>query len=142
MKITVALFASAALLLGPMAWAEDTKSFSEGRALYMRHCVGCHGNLGIDENGSPVSSRGGRAPAVSRPDLTLIAARDGSFDPVRVANHINGRQNGQNPNRTMPIWSDHLNREWPTGDGMAALKINWLTTYLESVQQGNTTTRR
>ncbi len=138
MKKAVLFLASVVLLLASAAWAEDARSISEGRALYNRHCTGCHGALGVDEYGNPVSSRGlGINGTRKAPDLTLIAARDGSFNSAHVWSHITGFTTGQNRDRTMPVWIGHLSHEYPTGDSAAILKASWLTKYLESVQETN-----
>lgn len=138
MKKAVLFLAGAALLLASEARTEDTRSISEGRALYNRHCTGCHGALGVDEYGNPVSTRGVGVNGIRKaPDLTLIATRDGSFDSAHVACHITGFTNGQSRDRTMPLWIAHLSHEYPTGDSAAILKASWLTKYLESVQETN-----
>jgi mono/diheme cytochrome c family protein len=132
MKSAVVI-AGLALVLAPGARAQNTidlTAVGNGRALYVSHCVGCHGAYGVDVNGSPVE-RG----QVAGPDLARIAARDGSFNPLHVANHITGIE-GPNPHRTMPLWKSHLRDEWPADDRFVVVKVHWLTKYLDSVQVG------
>lgn len=131
MKSAVVLFAGVGALLAPTAWAQEASVFAvgHGRALYLSHCAACHGAQGVDEGGRPVGS-----PREGVPNLTLIAVRDGSFRPLKVANHISGRLDGA-PDRTMPRWTVHVRNEWPADDSYAAVKVFWLTKYLDSVQE-------
>jgi mono/diheme cytochrome c family protein len=141
MKWRIAVLAGAALLLALVARGQDAGdlfAIGHGRALYLTHCVGCHGALGLDASGNPV--RGQEDPPA--PDLALIVVRDGAFDVLHVANHIGGRTNALNPARTMPRWSKQLAVEWPADEAMAAVKVFWLTQYLESLQQTSGDVRR
>jgi len=142
MKWRIAVLAAAALLLALVARGQeagDLFAIGHGRALYLTHCMGCHGALGLDASGRPVRSQEEAGPA---PDLALIVVRDGAFDDLHVANHIGGRANALNPARTMPCWSKQLAVEWPADEAIAAVKVFWLTKYLESVQETTGGVRR
>jgi mono/diheme cytochrome c family protein len=138
------LAGTAFLLVDPLSAqdAADHFALGHGRALYLTHCVGCHGALGLDAKGQPVRAPGSTRDGGGAPDLTLIQSRDGTFKAVHVANHISGRQGPSGSARTMPCWASHLANEWPAGDTMGAVKIYWLTKYLESVQEADSTARR
>ena len=128
MKRLIVVLAGAALLAAP-AVAQDTntlKAIGQGRAVYLVHCAGCHG---VDVKGTPVGTNGGI------PDLTLIAARDGGFRPVHVANHIAGRRDGMKDEGTMLCWANHFKNSWPRGEGWAAVEVYKLSKYLAFVQE-------
>jgi mono/diheme cytochrome c family protein len=128
MKRLIVVLAGAALLAAP-AVAQDTntlKAIGQGRALYLVNCAGCHG---ADVKGTTSGTNG------SIPDLTLIAARDGGFKPVHVANHIAGRRDGMKNETTMPCWAGAFKDRWPGGEGAAALQSYKLAKYLAFVQE-------
>ena len=130
MRLRIVVLTGAGLLAGSAALAQDRgtlKSIYEGRALYVAHCAGCHGN---DARGVALGADGLRAP-----DLTGVAQRDSAFRPVHVASHISGRHDGDGATRTMPLWLRHLKEEWPAGDSVGQMKVAWLVEYLAAVQR-------
>lgn len=118
-----ALVAVAALALPLSASAGDKdhlRAIGQGRALYLAHCASCHGPAGRGAEGVP--------------DLTRIEVRDGTFDPVHVAKHVDGRRLGRASSR-MPRWGEHFARSWPYGEAWAAAQVWKLTRYLDFVQE-------
>jgi mono/diheme cytochrome c family protein len=118
-----------ALLTADPAAAGDKnrlRAIGQGRALFLAHCAPCHG---ADARGAAMAA-GGDAP-----DLTRIEARDGAFDPVHVAKHVDGRRiDGTRPHR-MPRWGEQFARSWPRGEAWAAAQVWTLTRYLDFVQE-------
>ena len=71
------------------------------------------------------------------PDLTLIAARDGRFDPIHVAQHVGGRF--RNCNTEMPCWVKVLRRGGRAdAEGYADARVFALVEYLQSIRQPQT----
>lgn len=119
----LALASLASLVLASPALGADKeqlRAIGQGRALFLTHCVSCHGPDGRGTDGVP--------------DLTRIEARDGAFDPVHVAVHVDGRRVNGTPGR-MPRWGDSFARAWPRGEGWAATRVWALTRYLDFVQE-------
>jgi mono/diheme cytochrome c family protein len=119
----LALVAVAALAVPFPASAGDRdqlRAIGQGRALYLAHCASCHGPAGRGAEGVP--------------DLTRIEARDGAFDPVHVAKHVDGRRLGRASSR-MPRWGEHFARRWPYGEAWSAAQVWTLTRYLDFVQE-------
>jgi mono/diheme cytochrome c family protein len=138
MKTGMVVLFGAALAFAPAAWGQDSGdivALGHGRALYLTHCAGCHGALGLDVHGKPVRELRTGTNGAAPPELALVVARDGTFKVVHVASHIGGRASDERASRTMPCWGKLLASEWPTGEAMAALKVYWLTKYLESAQE-------
>lgn len=135
MKRTVVLVAGAALVCAAFAGGADTKelrAIGEGKALYLTHCAPCHG---ADATGAYPGAGSIETPV---PDLTRIEERDGTFDPIHVAVHIEGRPSGS-CTADMPCWQQHLNRiNRLSGHDRACtfLQIYKLTRYIEFVQGG------
>jgi mono/diheme cytochrome c family protein len=125
----VALILLAALGVALPATAGDRnrlRAIGQGRALFLVHCASCHG---ADARGTGAESE------ASAPDLTRIEARDGVFDPVHVAQHVDGRRlDGHGPHR-MPRWGELFARSWPRGEAWAAAQVWKLTRYLDFVQE-------
>jgi mono/diheme cytochrome c family protein len=125
----LALASLVALLPADPAAAGDKnrlRAIGQGRALFLAHCISCHG---ADARGAAVGTDGGA------PDLTRIEARDGAFEPVHVAKHVDGRRiDGARPHR-MPLWGDLFARSWPRGEAWAAAQVWKLTRYLDFVQE-------
>jgi mono/diheme cytochrome c family protein len=125
----LALASLVALLPAGTATAGDKnrlRAIGQGRALFLVHCASCHG---ADARGAAVGTDGGA------PDLTRIEARDGAFEPVHVAKHVDGRRiDGVRPHR-MPLWGDLFARSWPRGEAWAAAQVWKLTRYLDFVQE-------
>jgi mono/diheme cytochrome c family protein len=128
MKAVCLALASIVALPSPAATAGDKnrlRAIGQGRALFLVHCASCHGE---DARGGPAGATG------SAPDLTRIEARDGVFDPVHVAKHVDGRRLGSGPHR-MPRWGERFARSWPRGEAWAAAQVWKLTCYLDFVQE-------
>jgi mono/diheme cytochrome c family protein len=143
MKTGMVVLFGAALAFAPAAWGQDSGdivALGHGRALYLTHCAGCHGALGLDVHGKPVRELRTGTNGAAPPELALVMGRDGTFKVVHVASHIGGRANAASQN--MPCWSKHFASEWPAGEAMAAVKVYWLTKYLESVQETTRTAQR
>jgi mono/diheme cytochrome c family protein len=132
MKPKIVLGAVALLVVAAFAQAKDTRklqAIGQGRALYLQHCASCHGPQarGVESGES--------GEAASIPDLTRIEERDGVFNPVHVAVHIEGRRDGMKEETEMPCWGVALREEWPRGRGAAALQVWKLTKYLSFIQE-------
>jgi mono/diheme cytochrome c family protein len=131
MRRRVVVVTAAALLAAGAAAVADgrdskaLKAIGEGRAVYLTHCTGCHGP---EARGGTIGTTGSLVP-----DLTLIAARDGSFDAGRVALRVDGRQLG--PRGEMPCWGKAFTGEWPRGEAYAATRILAVTRYLDFIQE-------
>jgi len=130
MKVApLALAFLVALLCADLAAGGDKnrlRAIGQGRALFLAHCASCHG---ADARGATPGTDGGP------PDLTRIEARDGAFDPVHVAKHVDGRRmDGARPRR-MPHWGEQFARSWPRGEAWAAAQVWKLTRYLDFVQE-------
>ncbi|MGE0455326.1 MAG: cytochrome c [Vicinamibacteria bacterium] len=127
LAIALALLAPGALTLAGELSTGELKAIGEGRALYLRHCAGCHGTAVA---GATVSTNGA-------PDLTQIASRDGRFNKLHVLSHI---RFGDQPawaaraQGDMPCWGDVLRGRYDTTNAQGELKIWKLTRYLEFAQ--------
>lgn len=125
----VALASLGALLPADGSIAGDKnrlRAIGQGRALFLVHCASCHGE---DARGAATGADG------EAPDLTRIEARDGTFDPVHVAKHVDGRRLGGAAPHRMPRWGVLFARSWPRGDAWAAAQVWKLTRYLDFVQE-------
>ena len=126
---SLALASLAALLAADASIAGDKnrlRAIGQGRALFLTHCAPCHG---ADARGAAPGTDDGA------PDLTRIEERDGAFDPVHVAKHVDGRRlDGARPHR-MPRWGEQFARSWPRGEAWAAAQVWKLTRYLDFVQE-------
>ena len=121
MRTKIAAAAGTLLLIAAWAAADDygpLRAIGEGRALYLANCASCHGT----------DARGLASPALDR-----LFARDGAFDALRVANHIEGRRDGVT-GKPMPAWGTRLQASWPYGRAGALMQIQKLTRYLEFAQ--------
>lgn len=96
----------------------------EGRAVYLAHCVGCHG---VEAHGGLTGTNHTAAP-----DLTLIAVRDGGFDARHVGMHIDGRK--MDSQGEMPCWGQFFTGSRSGKEGWAATRIYVLTRYLDFIQ--------
>jgi len=132
MRKRVIVFCGAASLLAAAALAQGTDSLSKkelqevgrGRGFYLAYCANCHA---ADAHGA-VTTRQHLAP-----DLTLIAARDGRFDPIHVAQQVGGRF--RDCNTEMPCWVKVLRRGGRAdGEGYADGRVFALVEYLRSIQ--------
>ena len=132
MKRTVVLVAGAALLCATAARGADTntlRAIGQGKAIYLTHCAACHG---ADSSGG---SHGTNGHSTVVPDLTVLEQRDGRFDPVHVAVHIEGQPSGKCTS-AMPCWQQRLNRINNGDRACTFLQIYKLAKYLEFVQGG------
>ncbi len=130
MKRLTALTAATALAAASVALAQghfsksELRTIGQGRALYLVHCAGCHGT---DARGLPSGTNHQRTP-----DLTLIAVRNGRFEPLHVADEIDGRRDAH---AAMPCWGDLFSLTGPRREeGRAALKVHTLTRYIAFIQ--------
>jgi len=132
MKTTASTVVALALLAaGSLAWGDDDalRAIGQGRAIYLQLCASCHGPHG---EGSPA---GTHEHPLAVPDLTRIQERDGHFDRVHVAVHIEGRHDGLPSTTAMPCWSTVLRDAWPGGEAAAMLKIWKLARYVDFIQR-------
>jgi mono/diheme cytochrome c family protein len=129
MNRLVALAAATALASAGVALAQsntELRTIGQGRALYLVHCAACHGT---DAHGLATGTNHQRCP-----DLTLIAVRNGRFDPLRVSTRIDGRRDAHAAS-TMPCWGDVFAHPGQRrDDGQAALKVHTLTRYIAFIQ--------
>jgi len=131
LAIALALLAPGSIALAGELSTGELKAIGEGRALYLRHCAGCHGN----------AVAGAVATSNGAPDLTQIAARDGRFSGLHVTSHI--RFGDQSPwaahaQGDMPCWGDLLRGRYAATNAESELKIWTLTRYLEFAQASPT----
>jgi mono/diheme cytochrome c family protein len=129
MKAACLALASLVGLLPATTTAGDKnrlRAIGQGRALFLVHCASCHG---VDARGEAAGTTGGA------PDLTRIEARDGVFDAVHVAKHVDGRRLGGSRPHRMPRWGESFARSWPRGEAWAAAQVWKLTCYLDFVQE-------
>jgi len=126
MRRTVIFAATGALACAALAFGgegRNLRAIGEGRALYLTHCASCH-----DADATGV-------PELGAPDLTRIEERDGSFRPVHVRVHIEGKQYGKST-KGMPCWQQRLDAEHSLGRAYTFLEIYKLVKYLDFVQGG------
>jgi hypothetical protein len=136
----VAAVGLAFLGLGTLGFADEytaseLRAIGEGRGLYVKYCMGCHGAMA---KGTAES----RTPAAG-PDLTVIVLRDGAFDRLHVGNHIlYGDQPWYAPAPApaqMPSWNRGLRVKNFGNDGKAACDVLKLIRYVEFVQAAEPT---
>ena len=123
-----------ALLLA-LSCAPPGLAAGDGAALFREACAACHG----------MDARGGGPTAalltVEVPDLTLIAARDGGFDPARVVRLIDGREGLAAHGGPMPLFGGLLTGpavalDGPEGSAVTTTApILAIVRWLETVQQ-------
>lgn len=132
MSRTIVVVAGAALLCAAQSQGADTatlRAIGQGKAVYLTNCAPCHG---ADAAGAVA---GTNALAGAVPDLTRLEERDGRFDPIHVAVHVEGRPSGKCTS-TMPCWQQRLTRAHEGDRACAYLEIYKLVKYLEFVQGG------
>jgi mono/diheme cytochrome c family protein len=103
----------------------------DGRDNFEAYCAVCHGKAGRGD--------GPAAPAMktSVADLTAIAKKNGGkFSAVKVADMIKGadREMPSHGSKDMPIWGTVF-RSFSADQNIAALRVNNLVSYLESIQE-------
>lgn len=131
-RTTLVLVAAAALLCASLSWGADTatlRAIGQGKAVYLTQCAPCHG---ADSTGGGAGSDG---HPFAVPDLTRIEEREGTFDPIHVAVHIEGRPSGK-CTADMPCWSQRLAQAYAQDRARAFLEVYKLVKYLEFVQGG------
>lgn len=130
MPCRTALLPLAALALLATCGPEP-EAAADGAALYARHCAACHG---------PAATGGAAAGA---PDLTRLAARNGSvFPETRVMSVIDGYTRRDQHGAHMPEFGTLLDEDkmlWQPPEGGAAVPtpraLVALATYLETLQR-------
>ena len=95
----------------------------DGDVVYQAYCSSCHGIAG--RGNGPAAALLGKPVA----NLTLIAARDGSFDRPHVMSHIRGGY-ATDP---MPEWH-RIIRDTYRSDGREQLVVRNVTLYVEMMQ--------
>jgi mono/diheme cytochrome c family protein len=136
MKLKFVAVGLALLGLGTLAFADEyttseLKAIGEGRGLYLKNCMPCHGVAVKGTEGNPQPTPG--------PDLTVIIVRDGRLDRLHLANHIRfGDQSwyasAPEPGQ-MPAWGRVLRARNLGNEGKAACDILKLVHYLEWLQE-------
>lgn len=124
------LAVSAGQALGQDYDTKTLRAIGQGRALYLQHCAACHGPLG---HGNAALTLGTDGKTCAPSDLTTITARDGRYDALHVANHIQGRSWGKCP-PGMPCWQQVF-KKTQMGDFYSYMQIHKLVRYLAWVQQ-------
>ncbi len=135
LSLSVALFAS------PQTKSEQTQptvkrvpaqpiQSVDGKDNFEAYCAVCHGKTGKGD--------GPAAPAMKTPvaDLTAIARKNGGkFSAVPIAEMIKGadREMPSHGSKDMPIWGAVF-RSFSADPNIAALRVNNLVNYLESIQ--------
>ena len=103
---------------------------ASGPELYRAYCASCHG---LDaKGGGPVAESMRMRPT----DLTqLTRNNNGKFPAFRVQQLLGGSDEvpAAHGTRTMPVWGPVF-RQMNRDEGLAALRVKNLTSYLESVQ--------
>lgn len=129
-------YVTAVLLAWAAAASAQDLDPEAGRALFMDHCMQCHG---ADARGDgPMSG----LLAVSTPDLTTISARNGGgFPTAEVAKQIDGRARVLAHGGDMPIFGPFLDTalqvplRLPSGQTMmTGVPLAQVMIYLESIQ--------
>ena len=109
---------------------------TSGKQMFDNYCAACHGNDGK-----------GRGPAVeflkaAPPDLTTMAKRNkGKFPATDFAAVLHfGTGSRAHGTLDMPLWGDVFRSRG--GNGVAAIRVNNLAAYVESIQEANTVSRK
>lgn len=103
---------------------------ASGVDLYQAHCASCHG--ADAKGGGPAAEALRMRPS----DLTLLSRKNNGKFPVYRVEHLLGGSDELVPHgsRTMPVWGPVF-RTMNRDEGMAAMRVRNLVTYLESIQQ-------
>jgi mono/diheme cytochrome c family protein len=131
----------AAALAAQVARADPPPDVAEGRELYQRHCMVCHGPEGKGDG--PLADELKTRPA----DLTRLAQRrGGSFPEIELREFIDGRRKVRgHGGGEMPIWGRIFAREGEGGKASEAevnAKLDALVAYLRSIQAGAAVSQR
>ncbi len=123
------LMSPALVLSGPIPGEQDAEYAKKGRALYVRHCVACHGPSGKGD--------GPAAPALKTPpaDLTNITQKYNGFPTDKIMTWIDGEKaSTAHGSREMPVWGTRFRRT-EKGEAGALGEVYALTKYLASIQK-------
>ena len=115
------------LVAAAFAPAQDLQAVGRGHAIYLVQCMPCHG---ADARGAGVPTAAVHKPV---PDLTRIADRDGSFQPVHVIVHISGERAESQDRDMLRFHRAFLTRGT---EASAAINVYCLMRYLEAIQGG------
>ena len=107
---------------------------ASGQRTFAELCAGCHGSDGRGGQASELPS--GQQP----PDLRTIAARrSGRFDPMEIAQWIEGRSlPPAHGTRSMPIWGERLSQRFERyveGDTLVGVTLDPVIVFLQSLQR-------
>lgn len=101
-----------------------------GAQLFRTYCASCHGDTA--RGTGPLSIELTRPV----PDLTTFSSRNGGIFPgERLRQIIEGRGPAAHGDRTMPVWGSVFSRQAHGTDDAAAVFIDALVAYLQSIQQ-------
>lgn len=115
--------------------AMDGAGAAQGRAVYDRNCLHCHGRGGI--GAGPASLGLGQTP----PELRgLSRQNNGTFPRAYLIHLIAGHPNRNDPDAAMPDFSTHRLGARPSGISTAepvhlSPELKSLLAYLESIQE-------
>lgn len=132
----LALVASPVLLAAQQGRESTGFKVFSGRTTFQRYCASCHGP---DAHGDGnVAQYLKVVPA----DLTQLVGKYGEFDPERVREYIDGRQDVRaHGTREMPVWGEVFQSSLAEpsgpadeGEERAARIIDQLVAYIESIQ--------
>ena len=107
---------------------------SSGEKMYVAYCAACHGT---DGKGHGAAARATKTPPT---DLTTLAKHNGGQFPTREVN-LAIRGDSAMPkahgNKDMPVWGNTflLSGRAASSEAEVMLRVNNLTTYVESLQQ-------
>jgi mono/diheme cytochrome c family protein len=109
--------------------AQDSDHAKKGRALFVQHCVSCHGPAGKGDG--PAAS----ALKVPPADLTGISRRNQNSFPIeKVMYYIDGEKYAVgHGSREMPVWGRRFRRPGSSTAGVPN-EVELLAKYLESIQ--------
>ena len=139
MRIVAALFALG--LAGGVLSAQETKpklevteasdkGLTKGVDLYQSYCAVCHGKDG--KGGGPAAAALKSSPS----DLTMLSKTKGGKFPVGAVRQVlgGGSSTPAHGSQEMPIWGPVF-RAMSPNQSIAALRVDNLVRYLESIQQ-------
>jgi mono/diheme cytochrome c family protein len=119
---------SATLVASGPPQGKDDPYARHGRALYVQHCVACHGPSGRGD--------GPAAQSLKTPpgDLTKLSQKEAGFSIDRVMIWIDGEKaSTAHGTREMPVWGREFRRQG--GEAGAFGEVYALARYLQSIQK-------